>query len=78
MLRFGICDVDIFANDTKRFSITAGSKYPVRHFFCLFFQTMLPQSTGSNTQQIKNVPICSDQWTIRFICQRFRCFYESA
>jgi IMP dehydrogenase len=60
MLRFGICDVDIFANDTERFSITAGSKYPIRHFFCLFFQTMLPQSTGSNAQQIKNVPICSD------------------
>ena len=27
-------NVDIFANDTERFSITAGNKYPIRHFFC--------------------------------------------
>ena len=78
MLRFGICDVDIFAYDTECFSITAGSKYPVRHLFCLFLQTMLPQSLGSNTQQIKNIPICSDQRAVRFIWQRFRCFYKSA
>ena len=71
-LRFGIRDIDILANDTKRLSVTAASKHPVLHFLCLVLQVMLPQGTGSNAYQIEDVAVLADQRTIRFFRLRRR------
>lgn len=65
-LRFGIRDIDILANDTKRLPVTAASKHPVLHFLCLVLQVMLPQGTGRNPYQIENIAVLADQRTIRF------------
>ena len=71
-LRFGIRDIDILANDTKRLPVTAASKHPVLHFLCLVLQVMLPQGTGRNPYQIENIAVLADQRTIRFFRLRRR------
>ena len=58
--------------------IAVTGKYPVRHFFRLFWHPMGFESAGSNAYQVENVPVLADQRAIRFPWRFLRRFIARA
>ena len=58
--------------------IAVTGKYPVCHFLSLVGHPMDFQSAGSNTYQVENVPILTDQRAIRLFRHFLRRFTAQA
>ena len=77
-LPFGIRDIDILADDVQRLMVAAGSKHPVRHFFCLVRHIIPAEGAGRNPYQVENIPVLADQRAVRFLRLRRRLTDKAA